>query len=185
MNKRQSCPVFWHRAASLRSHGFTLLEVCVVGLVMGVLAAIAVPTWLHLLNVMSLNTGQEQILQAMGNARQSARLSRVKWEFIIRQTADQPVQWAIRPAQTEALPPLWHDLDARLSLDAETSLQEVSGMRRIQFNYLGAVNGQLGRVTLSIKGGGNLKRCVIVSTLLGALRSSTEQSPPLDGKRCW
>lgn len=185
MNRRQSCPVFWHRSASLRSDGFTLLEVCVVGLVLGVLAAIAVPTWLHLLNVMSLNTGQEQILQAMGNARQNARLNRVKWEFVIRQIPDQPVQWAIRPSQTGATSPMWHDLDSRISLDAETSLQEVSGIRRIQFNYLGVANGQLGRVTLSIKGSGNLKRCVIVATLLGALRASTEQTRPLDGKRCW
>jgi prepilin-type N-terminal cleavage/methylation domain-containing protein len=178
-------PIVCQRKYSGRFSGFTLLEVSVVVLVVGILAAIAAPVWFHLMNVMSLDIAQDQVSQAIHKTQNNAKLNRIVWEFGIRQSAKGQVQWAIYPAQSDPMAAVWHDLDSHINLDSETSLREVKGIRRIQFNYLGAANGQLGRVTLSIEGGGRLKRCVIVSTLLGAIRTSTEQPRLMDGKQCW
>jgi len=170
--------------SSKKVSGISLLETLVVVMVIGVLVAIAAPASSHLISVMNLNTGQDQIVQAIRKAQHNARLSRRVWEFGIRQTVEGQVQWAIYPDQAGENSLTWHDLDPRLKLDAETSLRELRGIRRIQFNHLGAVNGQLGRVTLSIKGGGKTKRCVIISTLLGAIRTGSDQPRRLDGRYC-
>ncbi|MDX2240753.1 MAG: prepilin-type N-terminal cleavage/methylation domain-containing protein [Leptolyngbyaceae cyanobacterium bins.302] len=167
--------------------GFTLLESLVVVLLIGILVAIATPSWLGLMNGMNLNIATDEIHQAIQTAKHSARLNRSGWEFNIRQTANEEVQWAIYPSRTDKTVPnalVWRNLDPRIQLDLETTLAEVKGVRRVQFNHLGAVNGQLGRVALSIKGGGKSKRCVIVSTLLGALRLGHDRPKPIDGKYC-
>ena len=55
----------------------------------------------------------------------------------------------------------------------------------MQFNYKGNTNGQLGRITLSLRSGGTAKRCVFVSTLLGGMRTAKDQAQPKDGKYCY
>ncbi len=171
-----------------QQRGFTLLEILVVLLIMGTLVAIAAPTWNHLLNVMSIDKAQEQVLIGMRQAQHNARIKRLDWEFGIRQQANGLVQWAIYPKRFDPiLPPdlLWQEIGDRVKLDVEeTTLRDFGGIRRVQFTHLGAVSGQLGRVTLSIKGGGRMKRCVIVSTLLGAIRTGREQATAVDGKYC-
>lgn len=166
------------------SPGFTLLEVLVALILVGIVAAIAAPSWLHLMKVMSLNTAQDQVLQAMRKAQHNARLSRIVWEFGIRQTPEGKVQWAIYPDQAEPAILIWNELDSHIQLDAETTLRNVRGVRRVQFSHRGTVNGALGTVTLSAKSGGKTKRCVVVSTLLGTLRTGSDQARPKEGKYC-
>jgi prepilin-type N-terminal cleavage/methylation domain-containing protein len=169
--------------------GFTLLETIIVTLVIGFLVAIATPGWLHWLNVLSLNAAQDEIYQAIRKAQQNARHNRVVWEFDIRQTTQGEVQWTIFPGKAdpsknspETL--VWRSLDSRVQIDPETTLLKTNDVYRVQFNHLGAVNGQLGRVTFSAKSGGKTKRCVIISTLLGAVRTGSDQSKPANGKYC-
>jgi hypothetical protein len=69
----------------------------------------------------------------------------------------------------------------------ESTLDKLSnGVRRVQFDYIGSVPlSQLGRITLSSKSGGQAKRCVFVSTLLGAMRTAKENSKPEGSKYCY
>lgn len=167
--------------------GFTLFEILVVLLITGILIAIAAPSWLYFLNVTSLNHAQDEVLQAIRKTQQNARLNRSIWEFDIRQTAEGQVQWAAYPSNADKTIPenlVWKNLDTRIQIDEETTLAESKGVRRIQFNHVGAINGQLGRLTLSAKAGGKTKRCVIISTLLGTLRTGSDQSNPINGKYC-
>lgn len=164
--------------------GFTLLELIVIVVIISILFAIMAPGWTAFLNVQRLNGGQEQVLLAMRDAQSRAKQSRVIWQASF-QNPNGVVQWAIHPAGTTPAPSLWRSLDAAIQMDAETTLQQSGGVRRVQFDHEGNVNGQLGRFTLSSKFGGKTKRCVIVSTLLGAIRTGREHSTLQDGKYCY
>lgn len=126
------------------------------------------------------------------------------------------VQWAIHPAEEGKFIPnsvmtndaLWQDLEPNVLIDEsknnkgkyETSLtkQSSAGPWRVQFNHYGCPVSQanddcgqtsitaLGRITLRSNNGGKLRRCVIVSTLLGAMRMG-EEHPKADSsdKYCY
>lgn len=166
------------------SSGFTLLEMIGVLFIIGILFAIAAPGWLHLMDTSRLNTAQDEVLQALKTAQHRARLNKATWEFGIRELADGAVQWAIYSEATNPNSAIWNTLDSAIKLDSETTFRRVGGVYRVQFNHLGAVNGQLGRVTLSSKNN-RVKRCVIVSTLLGALRQGRDHARPSNGRTCY
>ena len=118
----------------------------------------------------------------------------------------QVVQWSLHPAEPGKFIPisvigndaLWHSLEQNILIDQsinnkgkyETSFtkQTSAGPWRVQFNHYGCPVSQadddcgqtsitaLGRITLRSKNGGKLKRCVIVSTLLGAVRTGKEHT---------
>lgn len=168
------------------SLGFTLLELLVVISTIGILFAIAAPTGMGLLHTARLNTAQSEVYQAIREAQHKAKLHRTAWQFSIRESQDS-VQWAVHPDNT--LPPnsTWKKLDSHIRIDEETTLLKTNGIHQMLFNHLGTTSGQLGRLTLSIKANVNssAKRCVIVSTILGAIRKGSEHSKPRDGKYCY
>lgn len=165
--------------------GFTLLEIIIVGVVFGIIIAIAAPSWLRLIAHLHLNSAQDQIYRSLQSAKSQAKLQKVTWQFSIQQT-NNIVQWAVHPASINPANAQWKSLDKMVVLDAETTLQKFRGVRQMQFDYKGNVTKPpFGRVTLSSKYGGKIKRCVFVSTLIGTLRTAKEHSKPKDGKYCY
>ncbi|MGB3557497.1 MAG: type II secretion system protein [Geitlerinemataceae cyanobacterium] len=172
------------RASHSSTKGFTLIEALVVSLMMGILAAIMAPSWIALKDRQTLNTAQDAVFLAMREAQAQALQTKEPWQASFRENQS-VVQVAVHSAKADPNTAPWQSLDPAVRLDEETTLRESGGVRQIRFNYRGHVNGQLGRVTLSIKNGGTTKRCVITSTLLGALRKAREQSKSVDGKSCY
>ncbi|NEQ66052.1 MAG: type II secretion system protein [Symploca sp. SIO2D2] len=122
-------------------------------------------------------------------------------------------QFSIHPADTQEFIPdyvinndaLWSDLEANVIIDQskndkgkyETSItrKTPTGPWRVQFNYQGCpvrkpTNqcGQtslqaLGRLALRSENGGEYRRCVIISTLLGAIRKGENHSKADSSKK--
>ena len=175
------------------NNGFTLLEVCIIILLIGILGAIAVPTWLAFLDTQRLNVAQNQAYLAFRQAQSQAKQEGVTVQISFREYSvliageyTTVTQWAIHDATISPAQAQWYNFDQDIILDPETTLEDISGVKYIQFNFLGAVRQPpLGRLTLSSKYGGHSKRCVFVSTILGALRTAKEHPNPSDGRYCY
>ena len=168
------------------SSGFTLLEVLVVIALIGILAASAAPSWLAFINTRPLNDGSDQVHLGLLLAKRQAQRTKTTWQFSLREQED-VVQWAVHPETVNPNNANWNSLDSNVVLDEETTLFQPtsSQVRRIKFDYRGTVKPPLGRITLSSQNGGKTKRCVYISTILGAIRTAEERDKPKDGDYCY
>lgn len=168
------------------SSGFTLLEVLVVIALIGILAASAAPSWLAFINTRRLNTASDQVHLGLLRAKRQAQRTKTTWQFSLREQED-TVQWAVHPETVNPNNANWNSLDSNVVLDEETTLflRRSTNVRHIQFDYRGTVKPPLGRITLSSQNGGKAKRCVYISTILGAIRTAKERDRPKDGDYCY
>ncbi|MEA5600958.1 type II secretion system protein [Nostoc sp. UHCC 0252] len=165
------------------SSGFTLLETLVVILLISILATVGISSWLAFVDTQRLNTALNQVYLAMQQARSQASKEKLTWQASFREQ-NGIIQWAIHPATVNSSAANWNNLDSNVRLDSETTLQLSNNIRKVQFDYRG--NSQnLGRITLSSKSGGKVKRCVIISTILGTMRTAKEHTTTNDGKYCY
>lgn len=172
--------------------GFTLLEQLIIVAMLGILSAIAAPAWNGYINRINLNAAQSQIYQAMQEAKSKAVLQKITWQFSVRESpisGKSVVQWAIHPSSIIPSSANWHSLAPQVQIyQQETTLysDKKNQLQRVQFNYIGNTNGQLGQITLTANHTGKTKRCVYVSTLIGAMRTGKEHAKPnSSGKSCY
>ncbi|KJH72238.1 pilus assembly FimT family protein [Aliterella atlantica] len=166
--------------------GFTLIEVIVTIIIVGILSAIVAPSWLNFVEVRRLNIAQDQIYRSVREAQSQAKKEKLPWRISIREK-DQIVQWAVHPASLSLEKATWNDLNNNIRIDPEpeTTGQNQDGLWQTQFDYRGNVN-LLKQVTLSSKNNNKAKRCVVISTLLGAVRTAKERpTANNEGKYCY
>ncbi|MBD2308764.1 type II secretion system protein [Chroococcidiopsis sp. FACHB-1243] len=175
MNRKTSC-------ISQSIVGFTLIETLLVTVIIGILAAIMVPSWVAFINTRQLNAAQEKLYLALREAQNNAKRDKVTWQVSFREN-NSTVQWAVHPASATVASLSWQKLEPVIRIvdttinssdpDVTTfKYDSTNSLWKTQFNYKG--NGQIGKITLATRNGGQAKRCVFVSTLLGAMRTAQD-----------
>lgn len=155
------------------SAGYTFIELLTVIVIVAILGAIAVPSWLAYVQNQRIGAVNNDLLQTLKQAQQSAIQRREDVEVAIDTTAPRPtITIADAPvvlAQGSGI------RDGLVSLD----LQGDSGAATsFIFDYQGMVRNQdiPYVITVDATNGGGREQCVIVATLLGTLKTASEDA---------
>jgi prepilin-type N-terminal cleavage/methylation domain-containing protein len=153
--------------------GYTLVELIIVIVIVGVLAAIAAPGWLSFMNSRRANAARDQIFQAMRQAQAQALRGKASQSVVfapgaIPTVTSLGVTQRIGDGQLDA-----NAVDLRPRLGA-TPINSVDfdangNIKNVEIN-----DNQLIKITVTVPPNTGAKRCIIVQTLLGAMRSSSD-----------
>jgi prepilin-type N-terminal cleavage/methylation domain-containing protein len=184
--------------------GFTLIEVLVVVVMVGILSAIAAPGWLTFLSRQRVNKANDAILSALQDAQQKAKKTKLSYSVSFRNNAN-VAQIAVHPISSPDDPtqynwqPLGKDvgipsgqilLGTNLSNTNTASSSPTSygsgTIQSVTFDYMGSLpNANFDpSTTPSTNPPGlkivvttpqqSIKRCVIVKTLLGGMQTGKD-----------
>ena len=161
------------RGRSLRYQGgYTLLEVLIVLVILGVLIAIAAPGWLGFVQQRQLKTAQEQIQRAMYEAISSAKKDKLTYQVSFRES-NARLQYAIHLSSTSSQTAFWQSFTEQVQIDENNTTlfwDSKNTIWRVQYNHQGNTNGRLGKITLMARTNSSARRCVLASTLIGNTR---------------
>lgn len=188
--------------------GFSLIEIITVVLMIGILAAMALPSWSAFVNRQRVGKVNDTVLAAIQEAQQQAKQKKLSYSVSFK-VVDSIPKIAIHP-DSETLSdsdsrwqPLGKDVEVesgqiRLSTNisstskntAVNSISPVSSTpQTITFDYMGTLPGEYFRelpsgsteipgLRIVVANNNNLKRCVILKTLLGT--TQTEKGEKCD-----
>ena len=164
------------RRSRYQQAGFTLLEILVIVVMVGILAAIAAPSWLQYLANRQVEAAQDEIYQGIQQAQTQAIAQRRTWQFTVREQDDQ-VAWAIHP-QTTAVDNIstWQTFDPKITVDWDNTIESNQEQVYIlTFDFKGMVEAQ-SIITVEDRADIAQKKCVLINNLLGRTSKGEELS---------
>ena len=156
------------------SSGFSLVEALVAVIIIGIFAAIAVPSWMNLITKQRVNSAQESAYQGFQRAKFNAKREKRDWLVSFRENNSR-VEYAVHRSSAD---PLWQALTADaefLEIDTDnttllTSKSTCNNFYCVKFTHKGTIGGRLARITLVPKNKSQPKQCIFISSILGTLR---------------
>ena len=199
-NRFRYTSAYFHKDA-----GFSLIELIVVILLVGILSAIAAPGWVAFVNRQKVNKANDVVLAALQEAQREAKKKKLSYSVSFTTDSSNKVpQIAIHPkgslpdnfwgkAEDLGIKPGQALLGTNLS-DVNTTVSSVtygssfdsSIPQTITFDYMGILAPKTNnnapdtglKIVLAVPKGTNsissVKRCVIVDTLLGGIRTAKD-----------
>lgn len=192
------------RDISQGNAGFTLVEVIAVVLMVGILAAIAIPGWSTFINRQRVSKANDAVLSALQEVQQQAKSKKLKYSVTFRNNNNLPEvvfhpdsetpntsnasQWkilgddlALKPGQ------IWIGSNIGNPNQGGSTVATITNngttVKKITFDYNGTlpINATTPlKIVVAAPVGGNptqasgFKRCVIVETLLGGIRTAKD-----------
>lgn len=176
--------------------GFTLIEVLVTIVLIGVLFAIAAPSWVAFVNQQRVSSARSQVSQAIRTAQSEAKRTKSSRAIVFDNNDNKP-RYAIVPAPDNLSPTTridittitnWQSLGdgniqpgtIRLSVDQGA---DPNSPPLLVFDAYGSVvrtalpNPVPYTITIGATSGDNPRRCVAVATILGAMREGADKTP--------
>jgi prepilin-type N-terminal cleavage/methylation domain-containing protein len=156
--------------------GFTLLEVLVVMIIVGVLMSIAAPDWLAYLNNRRVTTVRDEVRQVLEEAQNRSRSERQSQTVTIY--TDNPLPTLAVSSTPDTITAADQRVLGGDGIREEMiALSTPGGSTTLTFDYQGLVDDSATLPFIIEVAPGNItgkKRCVIVATLLGSITTGDE-----------
>ena len=179
----QSCdnkatPNFPKTRSRKGDNGYTLLELIVVVILLGVLASIAAPGWLGFINRQRVRTVNDRVFQSLRLAQSEAKRTKIPVTITFSALpVDPPTVTFVPPlptgGSTQVLNAGGEIKPGTIALTVNTPATPTTPPNSLTFDYQGNLTAGTTPfyVTVAPSGGGT-RQCVIVDTLLGGMRTA-------------
>ncbi len=160
---------------SMNSQGYTLLELLIVVFLIGILAAIASPSFMGLYQRQRLRVAADRVYRSLSEARSNARTQKVDYSVDFRRDVD-GFSYCVRQSVNQCSN--WQSFTgvyfARCTFPSDgknfsVTTIAVGGVCTASFSWTGSVKGRLGGVYLQPSPQSRLCRGVWTKTLLSVL----------------
>jgi prepilin-type N-terminal cleavage/methylation domain-containing protein len=180
-------PNFNKTASRKGDRGFTILELLVIILMLGILSAIAAPSWLAFINRQRVRTVNDRVFQSLRLAQSEAKRTKSDVTVTFSDPSVDPPTVTFTPpvatgGSTQTLNAGGEIKPGQVQLAVAVGNPPITPTQRsLTFKYDGAFDPNSPptlpfRVTVSSTGGGP-KQCVIVDTLIGGMRTAEGNDP--------
>ncbi|MBE9096691.1 Tfp pilus assembly protein FimT/FimU [Tychonema sp. LEGE 07203] len=163
-------------ASKNQDAGYTIIELLIIVLILGIFASIAAPSWLAFINRQRVRTVNDRVLQTLRSAQSEAK--RTKSDRVVTFTLSDPPTATINTEKVT--------FDAGGEIKAKQIKLSVASCPegvctaadKLTFNYNGVVdpnntnNPKLPLVVTVAPFDRGAKQCVIVETLIGGMRTA-------------
>lgn len=171
----QTSRTFVSHTGEAKTSGFTLAEVLVIISVLGVLTAIAAPSFIRFINRLRVKTVQGAVYQALQTVRNQARAQKVAYCATFGMKSEVP-KFAIH--QSGSSPTLWESFNFEIKSGQVTLFTIDAEEDRICFDYRGNTEHVYATVVMQIPDADDTRLCVEVENLLGTLRKDRGSNCP-------